>query len=140
MVWLSSAPTASTKRLSSGPHEAIELDPKLVEAHELMANLALEDSDTRKAAAEADEAIELSPDALDAMAIHAAIELLADKPPDAWLDKIREVNPDVRRSATRSSRTISCSTAATTMASPTIARPSRSIRSCGPRARSLAST
>ncbi len=72
---------------------AIQLDPKLVEAHEVMANLALEDSDTKKAAAEADTAIGLSPDALDAMAIHAAIELLADKPPDAWLDKIREVNP-----------------------------------------------
>jgi tetratricopeptide (TPR) repeat protein len=72
---------------------AIQLDPKLVEAHEVMANLALEDSDTKTAAAEADTAIGLSPDALDAMAIHAAIELLADKPPDAWLDKIRQVNP-----------------------------------------------
>jgi cellulose synthase operon protein C len=72
---------------------AIQLDPKLVEAHEVMANLALEDSDTKKAAAEADTAIGLSPDALNALAIRAAIELLADKPPDAWLDKIREVNP-----------------------------------------------
>jgi len=72
---------------------AIQLDPKLVEAHELMANLALEDSDTKTAAAEADTAIGLSPDALDAMAIRAAIELLADKPPDAWLEKIRQVNP-----------------------------------------------
>ena len=73
--------------------KAIALDPKLFEAHEVLANLALEDSDTRKAEKEADAAIELSPDALDAMAIHAAIELLADKPPDAWLDKIRQVNP-----------------------------------------------
>jgi len=73
--------------------KAIALDPNLVEAHEVTANLALEDSDTRKAAKEADAAIQLSPDALDAMAIHAAIELLADKPPDAWLDKIRQVNP-----------------------------------------------
>jgi tetratricopeptide (TPR) repeat protein len=73
--------------------KAIQLDPKLAEAHEVMANLQLEDSDTRKAAAEADAAIDLSPDALDAMAIHAAIELLADRPPEAWLDKIRQVNP-----------------------------------------------
>src|SRR5262249_35139190 len=51
------------------------------------------DSDTKKATAEADKAIEISPDALDAMAIHAAVELLADKPPDAWLDKIKQVNP-----------------------------------------------
>jgi tetratricopeptide (TPR) repeat protein len=74
--------------------KAIELDPKLVEAHELMANLALEDSNTKTATAEADKAIELSADALDAMAIRAAIELLADKPPDSWLDKIRQVNPN----------------------------------------------
>jgi cellulose synthase operon protein C len=73
--------------------KAIELDPKLVEAHELMANLALEDSDTVSATKEADEAIQLSGDALDAMAIHASIELLADRPPEAWLDKIRAVNP-----------------------------------------------
>jgi tetratricopeptide (TPR) repeat protein len=73
--------------------KAIELDPKLVEAHELQAKLALEDSNTKLAATEADAAISLSPDALDAMAIRAALELLVDKPPDAWLDKIRLVNP-----------------------------------------------
>jgi tetratricopeptide (TPR) repeat protein len=73
---------------------AIELDPKLVEAHELMANLQLEDSDTKKAIEQADEAIALSPDALDAMAIHAAVELLADRPPDMWIEKIRQVNPN----------------------------------------------
>src|SRR5208282_5067701 len=73
--------------------KALELDPKLVEAHELMADLALEDSDTKEAVHQADEAIELSGDALDAMAIHAAVELLADRSPDAWLDKIRAVNP-----------------------------------------------
>ncbi|MGA2510268.1 MAG: tetratricopeptide repeat protein [Candidatus Acidiferrales bacterium] len=73
--------------------KALELDPKLVEAHELMADLALEDSGTKEAVHQADEAIELSGDALDAMAIHAAVELLADRSPDAWLDKIRAVNP-----------------------------------------------
>jgi len=73
--------------------KALELDPKLVEAHELMANLALEDSDTEDAAKQADEAIELSGDALDAMAIHAAVEILADRSPDAWFDKIHKVNP-----------------------------------------------
>ncbi len=76
--------------------KALELDPKLVEAHELMANLALEDSDNAAALKEADEAIRLSADsadALDAMAIHAAAEVLADRSPDAWLDKIRQVNP-----------------------------------------------
>ena len=73
--------------------KAIELDPKLVEAHELMANMALEDSDTAAATAEADEALKISPEALDALAIHAAIEVLADRSPDAWLAKVRHVNP-----------------------------------------------
>ncbi len=54
--------------------KAIDLDPKLYEAHELMANLLLEDSDEAKAFAEADAALKISPEALDAMAIHAAIE------------------------------------------------------------------
>jgi cellulose synthase operon protein C len=73
--------------------KALELDPRLVEAHELMANLALEDSDAADAIKQADEAIKLSGDTLDAMAIHAAVEILADRSPDAWLDRIRAVNP-----------------------------------------------
>jgi cellulose synthase operon protein C len=72
---------------------ALVLDPKLAEAHEFAANLALENADTEHAIAQADEALALSSDALDAMAIHAAIELLADRSPDAWLDKVRTVNP-----------------------------------------------
>jgi len=73
--------------------KAIELDPKLYEAHELMANLLLEDSDEAKAFEEADAALKISPEALNAMAIHAAIEALADRSPDAWLEKIRQINP-----------------------------------------------
>ncbi|MDX6459538.1 MAG: hypothetical protein QOE55_3235, partial [Acidobacteriaceae bacterium] len=41
---------------------------------------------------EADAALALSPDALNAMGIHAAVELLADRSPDPWLDKIHKVN------------------------------------------------
>jgi tetratricopeptide (TPR) repeat protein len=74
--------------------KALERDPKLVEAHELKANLLLEDSDEGKAFTEADEALKISPEALDAMAIHAAIEVLADRSPDAWFAKIHEVNPN----------------------------------------------
>jgi tetratricopeptide (TPR) repeat protein len=73
--------------------KAIELDPKLAEAHELLADLALANDDREVAAAEADKAIALGNDALDAMAIHAAIELIADRPPDAWVAKIQAVNP-----------------------------------------------
>jgi tetratricopeptide (TPR) repeat protein len=74
-------------------NKALELDPKLVAAHELLAEIALEDSDTAQAIAQADEAIKLAPDALDAMAVHAAVEVLADRSPDAWFAKIAQVNP-----------------------------------------------
>lgn len=74
-------------------NQALAADPKLSEAHELLANLALEDSDTDKAVEQADDALKISSEALDAMAIHAAVELLADRSPDAWFEKIRQVNP-----------------------------------------------
>ena len=78
--------------------KAIELDPKLAEAHEVMADLALANDDPQTATAEADKAIALEEaalknDALDAMAIHAAIELIADRSPDPWFAKIRAMNP-----------------------------------------------
>jgi cellulose synthase operon protein C len=73
--------------------KAIQLDPQLAEAHELMADLALANDDRDAAAAEADKAIALENDALDAMAIHAAIELIADRSPDAWFARILAINP-----------------------------------------------
>ena len=73
--------------------KAIELDPKLAGAHELMANLALENDDRDLAVAEADKALALDKDAMDAMAIHAAVELIADRSPDAWFAKIAAINP-----------------------------------------------
>lgn len=73
--------------------KALELNPKLTQAHELLAELALENSDTKTATAQADEALANSPDAMDAMAVHAAVELLADRSPDDWLGKVRQVNP-----------------------------------------------
>jgi cellulose synthase operon protein C len=73
--------------------KAIALDPRIAEAHELMAQLDLENGDSAAAAAEADKAIAVASDALDAMAIHAAIELIADRSPDAWFARIQAVNP-----------------------------------------------
>jgi tetratricopeptide (TPR) repeat protein len=73
--------------------KAIELDPKLVGAHELMANLALENDDRDEAVAEADKALALDKDAMDAMAIRAAVELIADRSPDEWFAKIAAINP-----------------------------------------------
>lgn len=73
--------------------KAITLDPKLAQAHELMANLALENDDSDLAVAEADKAIAVKSDALNAMAVHAAVELIAGRSPDAWLAKITAINP-----------------------------------------------
>jgi tetratricopeptide (TPR) repeat protein len=73
--------------------KAIQLNPKLAEAHELMASLALRNDDRDTAVLEADKAIALEDNALDGMAIHAAAELLADRSPDAWFAKIVAVNP-----------------------------------------------
>ena len=83
--------------------KAIELDPKLVVVHELAADLALEDAKPDEAVKEADKAIALAPygdasngntDALDALAVHAAVDLLADRDADAqgWLARMRAVN------------------------------------------------
>jgi cellulose synthase operon protein C len=76
--------------------KAVTLDPKLVEAHELAAELLLEDAQADEAVKEANAALALSPDALDAMATLAAADLLVDKnaDADAWMAKIKAVNPD----------------------------------------------
>ena len=71
--------------------KALALDPKLVEAHEFTANLALENQKLPLALEEANQALALSNEALEAMAIHAAVEVLADRKPDAWFAKIAAV-------------------------------------------------
>jgi cellulose synthase operon protein C len=73
--------------------KAMALDRGRADAHELMAQLALENDDRDTASAEADKALALAADALDAMATHAAIELLADRSPDAWFSRITAINP-----------------------------------------------
>ena len=73
--------------------KATALDPARADAHELMAQLALENDDRDTASAEADKALALQADALDAMATHAAIELLSDRSPDAWFARISAINP-----------------------------------------------
>jgi tetratricopeptide (TPR) repeat protein len=73
--------------------KAITLDPNLAEAHEVMANLALANDEGDMAVEEADKALALDKDALDAMAVHAAVELIGDRSPDLWLGKIVAINP-----------------------------------------------
>ena len=72
--------------------KALALDPRLSAAHELLASVALEDSDATQAAREADAALAISPDALDALAVHASIELIADRSPERWFARIRAIN------------------------------------------------
>jgi tetratricopeptide (TPR) repeat protein len=75
--------------------KALTLDPKLAAANELLAGLALENNDTKQAVVQADAALSTAPDAMDAMAIHGAVELLAERPAEAevWFAKMRAVNP-----------------------------------------------
>ena len=67
--------------------KALEADPTLYEAHELAARIALEDNNEGKAATSADSALAINSKATQAVAIHAAIELLNDQP-SPWLAKI----------------------------------------------------
>ncbi|MCX6613439.1 MAG: tetratricopeptide repeat protein [Acidobacteria bacterium] len=71
---------------------AAEADPGLVEARELLAQLALENSDEKKAAEEANKALAINPKSLHAMAILGTIELLKNQPTDQF-DKILAINP-----------------------------------------------
>ena len=78
--------------------KAAKLDPKLAEAHELLAFLALEDNNEERAAKEADEALAISDEALDALAIRAIIDWLDDKADtphlqNQWIDRVLKINP-----------------------------------------------
>ncbi|HXJ41747.1 MAG TPA: tetratricopeptide repeat protein [Bryobacteraceae bacterium] len=67
--------------------KALELDPKLYQAHELKARMALEDDDLKAATEETDKALAIEPTALNAIAVRAAMDLLADRE-SSWLGKI----------------------------------------------------
>jgi tetratricopeptide (TPR) repeat protein len=64
--------------------QAIEADPKLLEAQELIARLALEDNDDSKATAEARKALAIDPNSVVAKAILASIDWLAGKKETSW--------------------------------------------------------
>ncbi len=65
-------------------HKALDADPHLLEAQELLARLALEDNDPAKAAQEAHKALDMSAQATQAKAILATIDWLNDKSDTAW--------------------------------------------------------
>ena len=64
--------------------KALAADPKLLEAQELLARLALEDNDTPKAIEEARKALVISADSVQAKAVLATIDWLADKADTPW--------------------------------------------------------
>jgi cellulose synthase operon protein C len=64
--------------------KALELDPKLLEAQELMARLALEDNNNDKASLEAKKALALDANSVQAKAILATMDWLADKKDTPW--------------------------------------------------------
>jgi tetratricopeptide (TPR) repeat protein len=65
-------------------NKALEIDPKLVEAQELLARIALEDNNNPKATAEAQKALAMDPNSEQGKAILSTIDLLADKKGTAW--------------------------------------------------------
>ncbi|HMD47729.1 MAG TPA: hypothetical protein VKG79_01470, partial [Bryobacteraceae bacterium] len=82
-----------SKHAVEAAQKAADLDPKLYQPHEQLAFLALEDSDEDTAAKQADLALAISGEALDAMAIHAAIDFLHDKNDTPWIGRILKINP-----------------------------------------------
>jgi cellulose synthase operon protein C len=65
-------------------HKALEADPHLLEAQELLARVALEDNDNKRATEEAQRALAMSPNAVQAKAVLATIDWLNDKPDSQW--------------------------------------------------------
>jgi len=64
--------------------KALESDPKLLEAQELLARLALEDNNPSRASDEAHKALEIDANSVEAKAILASIDWLADKKDTPW--------------------------------------------------------
>lgn len=74
--------------------KAYKLDPNLTEAKELLAVLALEEGDRENAEKHAREALSKEPEALEALTVLSALELLENKPAAEWQAKIAAINPN----------------------------------------------
>lgn len=73
--------------------KALTSDPKLTEAQELLARLALEDDDWKLAREQANLALKLDPQSLQADAILASADLLEHRPASEWFDRMRASHP-----------------------------------------------
>jgi tetratricopeptide (TPR) repeat protein len=72
------------ERAAGLARKALEGDPKLLEAQELLARFALEDNDNARAAEEAKKALAIDPGSVGGKAILASIDWLADKKETSW--------------------------------------------------------
>ena len=72
------------QRAAALAKKALEGDPKLVEAQELLARMALEDNDNPKAIEEAKKALAIDAKAVEARALLATIDWLSDKKETPW--------------------------------------------------------
>jgi tetratricopeptide (TPR) repeat protein len=72
---------------------ALKLDPKLYQAHALIAYMALEDSRPNDAVAEANKALAVNSEALDGLSVLASIDWLNGKQSSTWMDQILKINP-----------------------------------------------
>lgn len=77
--------------------QALKADPKLTEAQELLARLALEESDANGAREEADRALKLDAHSLTAEAVHASADLVEHRPADTWLNRMAQEHPSEGR-------------------------------------------
>jgi len=73
--------------------KALQHDTKLYQADELLAYLALEDSEPKKAEDAAQKALAISGEALDGMAVLASIDWLNGKEQSEWMQRILKINP-----------------------------------------------
>ena len=74
-------------------HQALQHDPKMAEAHEFLAYLALEDNDDKQATEEAKQALALSSESLDSMAVLASIDWMNGKAESDWMKRALAINP-----------------------------------------------
>jgi cellulose synthase operon protein C len=78
------AATSYDTRAAALAHKALEVDPKALEAQELLARFALEDNDNAKAAEEAKKALAIDPNSVGGKAVLASMDWLADKKDTPW--------------------------------------------------------
>jgi tetratricopeptide (TPR) repeat protein len=87
------AAVAFDKRAPETAEQALQHDPKLYQANELLAYLALEDNDPEKAREQAQKALAISSEALDGMAVLASMDWLNGNPQSEWMQRILKINP-----------------------------------------------